>query len=332
MREVSYGIDLSGRSRDGSRVARAERVGEGKVVVELRASALGNPDLSPNELRDAFAREVGGWEPKANVVVDVPIDLQELGQPANRRRIRQFWQLAKRPVDHALCALPPLADRIGATVALWEFVSPFAADDLGRRLFESYPAGSLRAAGFPHKGYKVVKVTDRKKASAIATMIGKAWKVRLAPQPKQHSMARILNGMGLRAPEGTTLSHDDVDAILCALTGLPGEHVLDGKELVSWVSSVADKDWIDNGPFAMPLGYRLLRRPLPYPIEVRGAAHVAAPAATPPGGMLCPLGCGHPFANGLLGIDMHIKHKCPRVPPEIIGVAARWAWYKARRE
>ena len=254
MPEISYGIDLSGRSRDGCRVARAERAVDDSIRVELIPSVLCKV-LSPQDLLRSFSEEVATWEPDAKVVVDVPIDLQDLHLPPNRQRIVSYWQLTLRPIDRALGALPALADRIGSTVALWRLISPFMDSDLGLRLFESYPAGSLRAVGLPHKNYKVLR-SGKGKLDAIARMEKAGW-VLTAQNNQDHPLPKLLNGLTIRAPEGTIVTHDDVDAVICAITGLPGEHVLEGEPLCKWAKSLPGLR--QEEPLELPKGYRLYK-------------------------------------------------------------------------
>src|SRR5262249_18741208 len=87
------------------------------------------------------------------VAIDVPIDLQDLLQP---QRATPIWELTLRPVDRALGAMRPLADRIGSPVARFQAIMRAGAFDdlLGRSLFEPYPAGTWLLNNIGSKGYK----------------------------------------------------------------------------------------------------------------------------------------------------------------------------------
>jgi len=139
------------------------------------------------------------------VMVDCPIDLQDLPTPS---RVTEPWHLVKRPVDHALGGMPPLADRIGAPAArmnhLWRLVNAEAGDPLGLSLFETYPAGSLRLLGLPHRKYKDGE-------GAITCREGR-W--------GDTTLWTIGETLGFEGADGLRLSHDEVDAAVCALTGV----------------------------------------------------------------------------------------------------------------
>jgi hypothetical protein len=201
-------------------------------------------------------KEMGGWEPTAPIVVDVPIDLQ--GLPHAFNYVPAFhWQLTQRAIDYVLSGLPPLADRIGAAVARWRALAPFGMDLLGKRLFETYPASSLLLSDCVAEGYK------RSEARYLEDRwLGRSPKHRSEAKRDwnpEHPLACILNGVRAQAGDEFCCDDDYVDALLCALTGLPGPQVLEGKALRQYVMSQADRqrrricsDW------SPPQGYRLL--------------------------------------------------------------------------
>ncbi|MCW5771905.1 MAG: DUF429 domain-containing protein [Rhodospirillaceae bacterium] len=131
--------------------------------------------------------------------VDIPIDLQAL----NSGRATWVWELTRRPADFAFRALPPLADKIGAPVARFRHACAPVLRELGARLFETYPAASLQLLGIPSGGYKNKRVQR----------VGGAWQ-------GDESLARIAVAMRLVAKDGYELNDDDLDSIVCALTGL----------------------------------------------------------------------------------------------------------------
>lgn len=180
--------------------------------------------------------------------VDVPIDLQGLPSPGGEI---YPWQLVKRPVDFAFDALPPLADRIGSVVArfanLLRSLPSEHPDPLGRRLYETYPAASLRLLGLPYEGYKEKKA---RVAFEDSQWVGNG--------PKGERLAYIANNLRMIASRGTELGHDEVDAVVCALTGVVEEGcLLRGNELAGAISGKVRDDRVDPTP---PKAYVLIRQ------------------------------------------------------------------------
>ncbi|NBW98347.1 DUF429 domain-containing protein [bacterium] len=151
--------------------------------------------------------------------VDCPIDLQGLANATNKK---YKWQLDKRPIDQALGGLAPLATYVGALVSRFRLLLP--TDRFGTRVFETYPAGSLKLwgrqrnfgqEGESYKGYRI-------------QWEGKEWAAMKGKNEKKHAkaaqLAKIVNKVGIRpcgpTPNEETLNHDELDAILCALAGL----------------------------------------------------------------------------------------------------------------
>ena len=120
--------------------------------------------------------------------MDIPIDLQDLIEP---HRVEYIWQLTRRPIDRAVNAMPPLADRIGAPVARFAAImreGNFAAL-LGQTLFEAYPAATLKKLEIEAGQYKGVK--GLKALTALCTAL------RIEPHVE---------------------NDHDIDAIICAIT------------------------------------------------------------------------------------------------------------------
>jgi hypothetical protein len=129
-------------------------------------------------------------------------DLQDLNNPD---RAEYIWQLTLRPIDRAVRAMPPLADRIGAPAARFAAIMREGrfAGRLGKTPFEAYPAGTLKMLK--------VKAGSYKGASGVLAL---------------RSLCGMLN------VEPHVDSDDDFDAIICAITAAaPADAVHDGKAL-----------------------------------------------------------------------------------------------------
>lgn len=218
----------------------------------------------------------------APLVVDVPIDLQGLPSAPNPTWL---WELTNRPVDYAFKALPPLASLIGSCVARFAHLHGLAGtpSTLGTHLFETYPAASLELLKLDRKGYKghayfsdegkwepaADPVTD---AAGDATAETKRAKRRRA----NSTFARTLNALKWTATPNQSLSHDDFDAVLCAVTGLAlGASVLEGAALREEIE-LRVRTRMESSPdtrmsLQAPLGYRLLKD-VPPPVELGVAA------------------------------------------------------------
>ncbi len=249
--KTAFGLDLGGYSSGGSALVRATRRTTGEVEATIYSG-------------HAFSKKPGKGKPFAPVVekavellaaclrraplyVDVPIDLQGLPSPGGDV---YPWQLVKRPVDFAFDALPPLADRIGSVVARFaNLLRSLPSENprlLGRRLYETYPAASLRLCGLPYEGYK---------ENARVAFEGSQW---VGNGPKGERLARIANNLRMTASRGTELGHDDLDAVMCALTGVVDERcLLQGNELAVAISEKVRDDRVDPTP---PKAYVLMKR------------------------------------------------------------------------
>ncbi len=255
----AFGLDLAGYSLGRSGFARADAIGNvvditvyrGHVFgVRLDSSALLAPHIAIERQLLAACLQHG------SLLVDIPIDLQGLPYHPEAAHV---WELVKRPVDYAFNALPALADRIGAPVARFlHLVAPLlesAPDVLGQRLFETYPAASLSLLGRPSKGYKNQRVER----------VGGAWEAGDQSKP----LLLIVQSLGIHAADGASLTDDEFDGALCALTGvLPPPMRLEGDELgAAVVERVASKSALPAHGL-VPRGYVLMRS-LPPDLELR---------------------------------------------------------------
>jgi len=196
---IGFGLDLAGFSRPS-----------GTVLVELRSNGLHAKAAilqdSPfsSRSRGAFADRLKAENDTlakllklGNVAVDVPIELQ--GLPLSDA-IEQ-WQLTLRPVDRALGGLPPLASWLGACVARFGAIIRESQNLLGIRLFETYPAASLEKLFGQISCVQNYKLANKeKKETAISARKELAEKLNIQCE--------------------TPLSHDELDAIICAMTAV----------------------------------------------------------------------------------------------------------------
>ncbi len=120
---------------------------------------------------------------------------------------------------------------------------------LGHRLHETYPAGSLRLSKLPYAGYK-----DRKKVR-INFEEG-SWN---GVGRKAHLLARLANELRTTTRTGVELDHDEIDAVVCALTGvMSAECVLREDALRTCIQEKLGDDGVDPTP---PMAYALMKLP-----------------------------------------------------------------------
>src|SRR4051794_39936733 len=121
----SFGWDLAAYGKSSySALCEGVRDDEGFTATLLRCDAVCRPRLTMTaNLRGVVADERRVLEAccaRANVVVDVPIDLRPLLDAldlTSKYEASYYWQLVRRPIDQALGGLKPLADYIGYPVA-----------------------------------------------------------------------------------------------------------------------------------------------------------------------------------------------------------------------
>jgi hypothetical protein len=257
---ISYGLDLGGFSTGSSRVVRVEEDESGSLVrarlVSSRWSTAVDGRAIVSDHRDAIHNEMAGWDSAARIVVDVPIDLQELPYALGAFP-GLHWQLTLRAIDYALSGLPPLADRIGAAVARWRALTPFGMDQLGVRVFETYPASSLVLSNHSSEGYK----------RSEARFQSGRWQAR-SPKHRleakrdwspEHPLAKILDAVRATSPEEFCCNDDVVDALLCGLAGLPGPHLFELQALSDYATNEAKRQGrVLPTNWSPPRGYRLL--------------------------------------------------------------------------
>lgn len=248
---TAFGLDIAGYSTGKSGFARAIRSDDGQVSITVLQNHPFSIKLDGTTRLDRIAtQEVEALKAALEIgalFVDGPIDLHGLPPP---ERPVYVWELTKRPIDVVLGAMPALADRIGTVVArfrhLLDRLDESCLNRVGTSVFETYPAASLAQMGFSSKGYKGEPVHFREGQWVGST-----------------KLAQLANALGFQAREGTLLGDDDLDAALCALTGVVvAEDRLEGEELERTMNQrIAEKLKRREAPqFPIPKGYVLLKR------------------------------------------------------------------------
>jgi hypothetical protein len=231
---VGFGLDLSGYSGGKTSLAFVEIAGDVARAVILRGSAFSKPRHGVDDAPATIAAErkaLAQCMEIASVAVDVPIDLQGLLTP---REVAFIWELTKRPVDYAFGALAPLADRLGSCVARFRAIistEQFRAE-VGRRIFETYPAASLGQLALTGKGYK--------------GDVGSAFR------------ALLCRTLGCDRHD---LSDHDLDAIICGMTvAAPAKCRLEGSRLVQAMHLADSFTGMTPSGGEPPIGYVILER------------------------------------------------------------------------
>ncbi len=198
---IGVGIDFSGYTTGKTSLAFVEIDGDTIAATLLRGSALSQKRKTSDALADvlpAEARVMLQCLQIGCVAVDIPIDLQGL---PGAKTAHAIWQLTRRPIDHAIGAMPPFADRIGAPVARFAAIMRAGkfGHQLGKRLFEAYPAGTLKLLDIEAGAYKGPNGLD-----ALRVLCGR------------------LN------VQSNIESDDDIDAVICAITAAtPADRLYD---------------------------------------------------------------------------------------------------------
>ncbi len=202
---IGFGIDLAGYTTGKTSLAVVEIAGRRAKATLLRGSALSVKRASSAALKEILRQEAAVLRrclAIGPVAVDIPIDLQDLNNPD---RAEYVWQLTLRPIDRAVRAMPPLADRIGAPAARFAAIMRAGrfAGLLGKTLFEAYPAGTLKTLK--------VKAGSYKGASGVLALRSLCGALKVEPHVD---------------------SDDDFDAIICAITAAaPADAMHDAKAL-----------------------------------------------------------------------------------------------------
>jgi predicted nuclease with RNAse H fold len=192
---IGFGLDLAGYTTNKTCLSAVEANGKTAHATLLSGTVFSLPHKSSSRLGPILAEEVriiNDCAKRGSVAVDVPIDLQSL---VRSELPEQIWALTCRPVDKELRALRPLADRLGSAVARFKAIRAAEGFEpiLGKNLFETYPAASLRASGCSTKHYKQDTEAGEQARSAIC----------------QRLNFDVLD-----------LTDDEIDSIVCALAAV----------------------------------------------------------------------------------------------------------------
>lgn len=230
--ETHFGIDLSGYGKRETVVAKLSRTKAKEIKVELDHSLQQETFKGKDHLDEALERDVKKIKevlevPDSKVAIDVPIDLQGLEDFPQGEKV---WSLTKRPIDQAFNGQPPLASYIGYLVARFQAVLNRGGlrEEVGKRIFETYPAGSMKLMNIDSKGYKS------------------------SPEARR----RLIKDLNISSP-GTKLSDDHIDAILAGLACFD-EVSLEGEELAERINLEYPIDGFNFKSKNLPKGYRLV--------------------------------------------------------------------------
>lgn len=251
----AFGLDLAGystrKSKSALGMATVSDDGPPTVTI-LTGSVFAQRVNGRNGLPNHSGREVECLRKllrEGQLFIDVPIGLQCLPTPENPQFV---WQLTKRPVDQAFGGMCPLASWIGACVArmenLWRLLKTNGHEDpLGHQMFETYPAGSLKHAHEVHEKYKgKAQYTEQN-----------LWQPCRNGNDEDSTMARLLNHLKWRGTtEEFSLTHDEFDAALYALTGV-GKQLREQELADEMNRCLAAKGYGDD--YLAPQGYILLK-------------------------------------------------------------------------
>ena len=247
---TAFGLDLSGYGSGRSALARARTDGRDIRVAILEGTVFSRRFGDGAALAPVIAEEAAllcACMEDGPVYADIPLDLQGLPDtPAPA----YTWQTAKRPVDRALGAMAPLGDRIGWPVARMRAILARMRETrritLGRDIFETYPAASLRSTGLSARGYKPRRAI---RADGV-------WREADGNGP----LAALCTALDLEASDGLTLTDDEFDALVCAVTGAASKaDRLEGPSLETVIASGMAKRFPD-APSAPPAGFAILAR------------------------------------------------------------------------
>jgi hypothetical protein len=192
---IGFGIDLAGYTTGKTSIAVIEIDGDEANATLLRGSALSVKRNSGDPLKEILSDEVAVLRrclAIGPVAVDIPIDVQDLPSP---ERPEYIWQLTRRPIDRAVNAMPAFADRIGAPVARFAAIMREGgfAGLLGQKLFEAYPAGTLKKLEINAGQYKGAK--------GLAALISLCTTLKIEPSVENdHDIDAIICAIAAAAP------------------------------------------------------------------------------------------------------------------------------------
>lgn len=254
--KTAFGLDIAGYSTGKSGFVRVDRKDDNSIEITVfKGHSLAKICDAKTSLEDDIVKNekelLIACCKKGRLLVDIPIDLQGLPCPNN---VRFIWELVKRPVDFAFDAMPPLADRIGSPVArflnLFSSIQEEFKDPLGKQIFETYPAGSLKLLNV---SLKCLNLPFNKYKNQQTTFKNGRWNSENGEQ-----LAQIANCIKLISEKEITLNDDELDAIICAITGVVEEkYCLYGVELSKKMQELKGAENFSR--ICAPAGYVLLK-------------------------------------------------------------------------
>jgi hypothetical protein len=214
---IGFGLDLAGYTTGKTALAVVEIEGRTAKATLLRGSALTLKRSSDDRLKEILREETVVLRRCLKIgplAVDIPVDLQNVQSPDQAEYV---WELTRRPIDRAIGAMPPLADRIGAPVARFAAIVRDGgfASLLGEKLFEAYPAGTLKVLKIEAGQYKGKEGVD--------ALIALCRNLKIKPYVE---------------------NDDDIDAIICAITAAVPRHAVHDADALGVLG-------------AMPKGFRI---------------------------------------------------------------------------
>ena len=271
--QIAYGLDLAGyyQGRKSALAWLTRQCGSRTVSAQVLS---GHPFAKRRIRADRFSvkceREaIKFMLGEGRLCVDVPIDLQGLMGLDPRTESGdvdpQFvWELTLRPVDYAFDALAPLADRIGSPVVRFRHIlSTGQRDQLGLRLWETYPRASLSLLGdFKKCGNQQGNLTYK---DGRAKQEDGKWVPCLSRKDRDaadRAVACMATEIGITSKDGITINDDELDAVICALTGVaPRSDLLCGAPMEEAISCrIKKKLGTQEARVTAPRGYVLLQR------------------------------------------------------------------------
>jgi predicted nuclease with RNAse H fold len=225
---IGFGLDPAGYCEGRSVLAVAKRNGSEAHVKILRNCPFSEAPDRNREIGHILANEQIALRTIATlgyVAIDVPIDLQGLPTVCAPSHL---WQQTKRTVDKAVGGLEPLASFIGHVTARFQsiFCDAELNQKLGLKIFETYPKPAFKKLLPELWG----NVRNYKKDASKRNTICDALHV---------------------TPSSEIKTHDDLDAVICALTAIASNDEL-------WTES--DYAECGVGLQELPRGYRILAR------------------------------------------------------------------------
>ena len=272
MMKTAFGLDLAGYSSGRSALAYV-RKGPNKIeaLVLTEHPFARTPKKHPFKGIISDERQaIRTCTLNGKLYVDTAIDLQGLDRVDMSQNITEPWQLQKRPVDEAFKALAPLASYLGAIVARFRWLMK-DNHDLGTRIFETYPAGSLDLLS----SKKSIEMNTSYKQGRACWKDGRWAPARSSSKQsdkqrkRNRSLADIAVAFRIRGSDEFAkkpMSDDEFDAIVCGLTGTGGpKSRLQGRQLEEEISERLKPF---KGSREAPQGYRLLKGLPPEPIQL----------------------------------------------------------------